>query len=157
MEELTYVIDEGQINELRNRILFKMYKVMGMVLVPLIILEYFSWKNKGASFWLVTIGMIFYMMIIYYVGANRAAKSYRTLKIVLGKEGVESKADRMPYKMVPWAEMEIQEKSDGIILYDKNVSSFMRKMYNRGRIVIPPEILNKESLLSELYKRCSKW
>jgi len=157
MEERVYVIDEGQINALRNRILFKIYKILGMVIVPLIILEYFSWKNKGTSFWLITIGMIVYMMIIYYIAANRAAKSYRTLKIVLGKDGVESKADKMPYKMIPWSDLEIQEKSNEINLYDKNVSSFMRKMYGKGRIIIPPEILDKESLLSELYKRCGKW
>jgi len=62
----------------------------------------------------------------------------------------------MPYKFIAWENLKIEEKSNGTInLYDKSISAFMRKMYRKGWIIIQPETLNKNILLSELFKRSS--
>jgi hypothetical protein len=47
--------------------------------------------------------------------------------------------------------LNVQTKLNGTIdLYGYSVSSFQRKMYGKGWILIQPEICNREGLLNEL-------
>jgi len=72
---------------------------------------------------------------------------------VLSENGVEAKAEMMPYKNIAWDNLIIKEKPDGTVnLYDKNISAFTRIMYGKGWIIIQPETFNKAVLLSELFK-----
>ncbi|MDN3580292.1 hypothetical protein [Mucilaginibacter flavus] len=88
-----------------------------------------------------------------YLASKRVKKSYKTQQIMLSDAGVESKAEMMPYKNISWDNLIINEKPNGTInLYDKSISAFSRKMNGRGWIIIHPEILNREQLLTELLK-----
>lgn len=75
------------------------------------------------------------------------------MQIILDDEGVETKADMMPFKAIKWDNLKIGEKRNGAVnLYDMSVSAFTRKFYGRGWIIIQPETLDKEKLLAELQK-----
>ncbi|MGZ3828661.1 MAG: hypothetical protein ACXVAY_07095 [Mucilaginibacter sp.] len=112
--------------------------------------------NKGRSADLIGLPLAFGFLIAcipLYLGANRLVKAYRSLEIVLSENGVESKAVGLPYKIITWANLIIEEKSNGTVnLYDKGVSAFTRKMYGKGWIIIQPEMADKEALVNELLK-----
>jgi hypothetical protein len=148
-----YKIDNSQLDKLRNRLLLKNAKFMAGVFLLVIVLRYPQGMGTKISFITFTICIIPIILLAIYISTNKLKKAYSTLEIVLTQDGVESKAEMMPYRRIIWPNLEIEEKSNGVIyLYDKTISKFMRKMYGKGCIIIQLEMLNKEDLLSQLYK-----
>ena len=154
MHDQTYSVDENQYTGLKKRLLIRNTLFMGAVFVVASILEYPNLKGTNFNFGIFLLFIIPLMFLPAYLGTNRLVNSYKTLAIVLCESAVESKAENMPYKKISFSDLIIKQKSNGAInLYDKNISAFMRKMYGKGMIIIPPEIFDKQSLLHELMMR----
>jgi len=149
-----YKIDEEQLGKLKRRLLIRMFKYIGFVLLIITTCQVIQAK-KGEA--LIIEGVLVFTSGVMITSALKAVKkivnSYKTLQIILSDESVEVKAEMSPYKSIRWENLIVQTKSNGTInLYDNSISSFQRKMYGKGWIAIQPETLNKEALLAELMK-----
>lgn len=154
MQSQIYKIDETQIDTLVKRLALKNIIILLLVMVFVVGSQYLTRKESDIQRLLMS--QLFIIPILFlpiYLASKRVKKSYKTQQIMLSDAGVESKAEMMPYKNISWDNLIINEKPNGTInLYDKSISAFSRKMNGRGWIIIHPEILNREQLLTELLK-----
>jgi hypothetical protein len=89
-----------------------------------------------------------------YWGVNKLMKVLRTFEITLNEAGVEAKGQMMLYKFISWNNLLVEEKKSGeILLSDRSVPAFTRKMNGSGCILIQPEILNRDDLLIALRRQ----
>jgi hypothetical protein len=148
----TYTIDPALLGNIRKRMITRLGIVMVIsiliVFVPqLLDRSKLDIKSSG-------IALCFTMTILIFTmnkALNRQINSFKTLRIVLNDEGIESKAELQPYKRIEWNALQIKEKPNGTIdLYDKSISKFNRKMYGRGWIHIQPETLDKDKMLNTI-------
>ncbi len=154
MQTQVYRIDETQLNKIRNRAIVRLLKISIPTILFVFISQYFQVpKAERHIILLSAIFIVPVMFIPIYAGTNKIKKAYGTLEIVLSDKGVESKADGFPYKMIIWEKLLITEKPNGMILLEDNsLSSFTRWLNGAGRIMIQPEMIDRDTLLSELYK-----
>ncbi|NOW98881.1 hypothetical protein [Mucilaginibacter sp. SG564] len=149
-----YTIDENQLDNLKRRFLFRGVRVIVLLTLFISVFQFLQAK-KGET--LIIIGVMIFCILILSISVfratNKLVKSYKTLQIILNDNGIEAKAEMMPYKSIRWENLMVKIKSKGSInLYDKSISPFMRSMYGKGVIIIQPETLNKEMLVNELVK-----
>jgi hypothetical protein len=153
-----YTIDETQIGNIKKRFFIRIGKIFALIFVFIFLPQIFignqtQLKYYGISF-IFTTAMMFFLFNITF---KRQIKSYKTLQIVLSEDGVEQKADMMPYKKINWNNLLIQEKRNGvIILNDTTYSTISRRWNGFGRIFIQPEIMNREQLLLDLQAHLNK-
>ena len=150
-----YRIDQTRINNIRNRALFRSAKVMLPTILFVFIIEYFQTAKRNIIESLIPfLFVVIILLLSIRAATKRIIKSYSTLEIVLNDTGVEFKAEMVSFKQILWGNLKIKEKANGIInLDDMTISAFNRNWYGRGRIVVQPEIMDREKLLDELWKR----
>ncbi|TFF40245.1 hypothetical protein [Mucilaginibacter psychrotolerans] len=159
MQTQVFKVDESQINRIARRNFLRILKIAVPIMVLVVARQYFQYKNE------LNIGIIIYMFIVpfvvlmsMYIGGKKATKSMLTLEIIQTDSGVEKRAEMAPYRQIAWQDLIVREKPNGRLdLYDKNVSAFMRWWNGKGRIVLPPEMLNRDLLLSELQKYAGRY
>jgi len=154
-----YKIDETRVGNIKKRALLRSGKVL--LIAYLLILPLFVLQNHGPVLVNIVLPFLFTGLIIFFsisVAMKRIEKSYKSMQIILNDQGVETKADMMPFKAIEWKNLKIEEKSSGAInLYDMSVPTFSRKFYGRGWIIIQPETLEKDKLLAELQKHAGNY
>jgi hypothetical protein len=153
MEQI-YTVDETRLSSIQKRAFIRGLKILGIMLLVMFIMMYpqrrYYFKSYTWISYFITIPILMFAM---YIGARRLTENYRTLEIILDKQGVRSKAQMSPYKNIPWDRMIVKVKDNGIInLYDSSVPALIRKWNGRGWIIIPPEMQDREALLSEIQK-----
>jgi len=149
-----YTIDDNQLDSLKRRFLFRGLKIIALIILAIGITQFLqAKKGEALIIGIVMLFSAFIMCISVYRATNKLMRSYKTLQVILSDEGIETKAEMMPYKSIRWENLMVKVKSNNTInLYDKSISSFMRSMYGKGVIIIQPEILNREILVNELVK-----
>jgi hypothetical protein len=156
MNTITFAIDETQLSSLLKRLQYSLFNRIAIIGVSVFVSQYFSYGSKDLKALILSfcITTPFLLLIIGYSTRRRFKKTYETLKIVLNNDGVEVKAEGMPYKAIGWANLIVKEQQNGVIdLFDDRISSFSRKWSGRGWIRIQPEIADRDNLLNELTKR----
>jgi hypothetical protein len=154
----TFTIDPSRINNIRKRVLWRNGKILGIVFLFVLIPQLLQHDAAASRYYLQSLLISIPLLgLVVYVSVNRLMKSYRSLEIILNDEGVELKAEMMPYKKIEWVNLEVEEKSNGMInLFDTSIPAFTRKMNGKGWIQIHPEINNREQLLQVLCANQSK-
>src|SRR5713226_3717034 len=104
-----YTIDENQMESLKRRLLIRNFMITGCILLFIDVAGY-SWMSKSDLISYVFV-IAFSALIILkatYSGTNKLIKSYKTFQLVLNKDGVEAKAEMMPYKKINWNNLLIE-------------------------------------------------
>ncbi|MEO3407015.1 hypothetical protein AAFN85_24075 [Mucilaginibacter sp. CAU 1740] len=156
MNTITFAIDETQLSSLLKRLQYSLFNRIAIIGVSVFVSQYFSYGSKDLKALVLSfcITTPFLLLIIGYSTRRRFKKTYETLKIVLNDDGVEVKAEGMPYKAIDWANLIVKEQQNGVIdLFDNRIFGFSRRWSGRGWIRIQPEIADRDNLLNELTKR----
>ncbi|WP_413665919.1 hypothetical protein ACEN9X_15055 [Mucilaginibacter sp. Mucisp86] len=156
MDRVTYIIDESKLSGLVKRMLTGALKRIGIIALSVFVLQYLSYGRGEFGLLVFSFGITtsFLILMVMFSVKRRLIKTYKSFKLVLDNEGVEVKAEMIPYRSISWQYLEIKEQSNGIIdLYDNRISSFSRRWNGKGWIRIQPEIEDRDLLLSELAKR----
>lgn len=148
----TYTIDTALLGNIKRR----MSKRAGTIIAICLSVLYLPMLFDKAPINLEATGFALFLTIVVSIygfksAIKRQTNSFKTLKIVLNDEGIERKAELLPYKKIGWTNLQVIEKPNGgILVYDKNISKFNRWMYGKGCIYIQPETLDKDKLLSSM-------
>lgn len=156
MNTVTFAIDKTQLDTLLKRLQYSLFNRIAIIGVPVFVSQYFSYGSKDIKALILSfcITTPFLLLIISYSTRRRFRKTYESLKVVLNEEGVEVKAEGMPYKTINWANLVVKEQPNGVIdLFDNRISNFSRRWSGKGWIRIQPEIADRDNLLNELIKR----
>ncbi|MDB5087780.1 MAG: hypothetical protein JWR09_1774 [Mucilaginibacter sp.] len=149
-----YKIDMSKISGIRRRAVIRTLKTFGITIAIMIIARYFSVDHDVfiSDLWTLPI-VLAVLLFVMYRSVGRLVKIYETLEVTLTDAGIERRAETWAYKTIKWPDMQIKQKSNGIIdLYDKNVSALDRKMYGKGYIQIQPEIKNIDILTEQIQR-----
>lgn len=148
----TFTIDKALLGNIKKRMSVRlailMFIPIGIVFVP----QFLDKNGPGIQINLIVLCIALTLMI-FTTGRvlNRQVDSFKTLKIVLDDEGIERKANLQPYKRILWNNLKAKEKANGgILLSDKTISGFNRKMYGKGVIYVYPETLDKDKLMNTI-------
>ncbi|PWK67096.1 hypothetical protein LX99_04954 [Mucilaginibacter oryzae] len=156
MNTTTFVIDESRLSGLVKRLQYNLFSRVAIIGITVLSSQYFSYGSRDlkafALSFCITTPLV--LLIIGYSSGRKFRRTYKTLKVVLNEEGVEVKAEGMPYKMINWADLIVKEHPNGTIdLFDNTVSNLSGRWSGKGWIRIQPEIADRANLLSELAKR----
>ena len=162
MQTQVFKIDESQVGKIAKRNFLRAVKILLPIFAVVSVYQYFQYKSRHDELIGLYIGMSLFfplfMLLPIYLGAKKATKSIRTLELILNDNGVEKKAEMAPYRQIAWQNVALKEKPNGTLdIYDKNVSAFMRWWNGTGRIILPPEMLNRETLITELQKHAGRY
>jgi hypothetical protein len=159
MNDITFVIDETKLDGLLKRLQYSAFNNIVIIGVAVFMSQYFSYGSGNLKALILSfcITTPFLLLIVFFSTKKKFRKIYETLKIVLIENGVEVKAEGMPYKNIAWRNLIVKEQKTGVIdLLDNALSDFSRRWSGRGWIRIQPEIADRDSLLIELKKRAAE-
>ena len=148
-----FPFDESKLPELRERLKWKMWKVLLPVFVGVVALHIFiNHLENVAQLSFMTV----MMMILFGVVTNRALKKvineYRNYSIITSDKSITS-FYRIE-KEIEWQYAKLKVKDSGeMIIVNVKLSLLRRFLDERGAIVIPPEVENYERLKLLVFKK----
>ncbi|QEM05938.1 hypothetical protein DIU31_021360 [Mucilaginibacter rubeus] len=153
---ITYIIDQSKLNNLIKRMLMAAFNRTVIIGISVFVSQSLLYPRNNWGLLIISFGVSTTLLIlIMTLGVRKRLKrTYESFKLVLNIEGVEAKAEMMPYRSIPWQYLEVREQRNGIIdLCDNRVSNFSRRWSGKGWIRLQPEMEDRDTLLHELAKR----
>jgi len=149
----TFTIDETQVKTVAKKIMFRLIKIMAIILL-IIILQGLLTRTDPLFPTLMAMCIVIAVVVIILFRLNsRVTHSVKEFKLTIDESGIESKAPMTVYKKIYWENVNFTEKKNGVIvIYNKSATKINRWWAGGGVIVVPYEIGDREQLIDELNK-----
>ena len=148
---MIYVFDLTKLKALKKRTIITDLKFTIPGLILIVTIQYFVHGQDNFKLWLiVSLSFIPLTILRLLFRLRNFKKEVMSYEIITTEESIARKYQGKISKDIKWADLKYEIKNNGFIkISDRSVRG------SKGMFLIPPEIENREELITEIKRHCN--